>query len=144
MELKSLTQDELESMGYDEIAYLILLESGKKQTLLNLFQKVCKLLKTDFESHAENVPEFFELLSTNKKFIMLDNGFWDLQINHKTNIVIEHEDEDHVDIEEEAIEHEEEHDNDIFYEGEATDDTTEDDLADFALINEDDEEETGI
>ena len=37
MSLKDLSKEELETMGYDEIAYLILEEVGKKMKLLDLF-----------------------------------------------------------------------------------------------------------
>ena len=42
MKLKDMSKEELETMGYDEIAYLVLEESGKKMKLLDLFKKVCK------------------------------------------------------------------------------------------------------
>ncbi len=143
MKLKDLTLDELECMGYDEIAYLILQESGKKEKLINLYKKVCDLLKLDFESYKDDVAEFFELLSTNKKFIMLDKGYWDLQIKHKLQAVTIEDEEAH-DFEEEIEETEEEPaiEDDIFYEGEETDDRADNDLADLVLIDED--EETGM
>ncbi len=140
MKLKDLTLNELESMSYDEIAYLILLESGKKEKLMNLFKKICKLLQIDSEANADYITHFFEVLSTNKKFIMLDNGYWDLQINHKVNIVVEHEDEEHIDIEDHVEEEtEKESDENIFYESEDTDDVVDDEFADLVVVDEDEE-----
>ncbi len=145
MKLKELTLDELECMGYDEIAFLILKETGKKEKLMNLYKKICTLLKIDFEENMDHVTEFFEALSTNKKFVMLDKGFWDLQSRHKLeSITIE--DEENLDLDEELEETHEEitdtHEEDIFYEGEETDDRADNDLSDLVLIDED--EETGM
>ena len=42
MKLNEIPKEELELMGYDDIAYLILKEAGKKMKLLDLFKKVCK------------------------------------------------------------------------------------------------------
>lgn len=142
MKLKELTVAELETMPYDEIAYLILLESGKKEKLLNLYKKVCNLLKLNFEKEQENVADFFEILTTNKKFVMLDKGYWDLQINHKANILVEDsledltDEEDIEEIEEEEVEEAE----DIFYDKEETDDNAEDDLASLVVISDEEDE----
>ena len=66
--LKDIAKEELETMGYDEIAYLILEESGKKMKLLDLFTKVCKVLNLPVETVENRIGDFFELLSINKKF----------------------------------------------------------------------------
>ncbi len=147
MKLNDLTVEELESMGYDEIAYLVLLESGKKQKLLTIFKKICSVLKLDFESQTDNVTDFFELLSTNKKFIMLDNGYWDLQINHKVDLTVEEEIDETLEIEEEIDFEEEEEtkeEENIFYDGEETDDSADDDLADLVIVDPIEEEEAGV
>lgn len=142
MKLKDLTTEELECMPYDEIAYLILIENGKKEKLLNLYKKVCKLLKLNFEQEQEKIADFFEILSVNKKFIMLDNGYWDLQINHKIDVMVEDNHEE--DILDEELEdnffEEENEEEDIFYETEETDDTADDDLANLVVISDEEDE----
>lgn len=139
MKLSQIPKEELELMGYDEIALLILQESGKKMKIQDIFKKVCKVLELPENMVEEHLVDFFELMSTNKKFIMLQNGFWDLQSRHKMDVIIEEEEED----EEELMEDEEEieeNDEDIFYDGdEETDDVTEDDLADLVVIDTDDD-----
>ena len=146
MKLSDLSKDEIETMTYDEIAYMILVESGQKMKLKDLFQKVCNILDFDESIFAEHITDFFELLSTNKKFIMLENGYWDLQSKHKPEIVIEeNEDEENPEIEEDVDEDSEETDDtdeDLFYEGEETDDVEDNDLADLVVVDE--EEETSI
>ena len=143
MKLSEIPKEELELMGYDDIAALILQESGKKMKLQDIFKKVCKALDLPDNVVEEQLMDFFELMSINKKFIMLKNGYWDLQTRHKLDIVIEEDEED----EEELIEDEEEIDDmeepeedDIFYhKDDETDDVDDDDLADLVVIDADDE-----
>ncbi len=143
MKLSEIPKEELELMGYDDIAALILQESGKKMKLQDIFKKVCKALDLPDNAVEEQLMDFFELMSINKKFIMLKNGYWDLQTRHKLDIVIEEDEED----EEELIEDEEEIDDmeepeedDIFYDkDDETDDVDDDDLADLVVIDADDE-----
>ena len=140
MKLKELTNEELQTMAYDEIAYLILDESGKKMKLLDLFKKVCKVLGLPEETIEERITDFFELLSINKKFVLLKNGYWDLATKHQQDIVIEDEEEvveEEINNEEELEELDEE-DEDIFYDNELdNDDEDEDDLKDLVIIDED-------
>lgn len=141
MNLKELTKEELETMGYDEIAYLVLKDAGKKMKLLDLFKKVCKVLELP-ESTVENrISDFFELLSINKKFVLLPKGYWDLATNHVQDIVVEDEEEDNIDEEnlenEESTEEIEDEEEDIFYDNDLDDnDDDDDDLKDLVIIDE--------
>lgn len=141
MNLKELTNEELETMGYDEIAYLILEENGKKMKLLDLFKSVCKVLNLPEATVEDKIADFFELLSINKKFVLLQNGYWDLAINHKQDIVVEDEEDDTLgeevsnEDEDDTINEEEE---DIFYDNDLdSDDEEDDDLKDLIIIDED-------
>lgn len=143
MKLKQIPKEELELMGYDDIALLILQESGKKMKLRDIFAKVINVLGLPEETIDEELMEFFELMSTNKKFVMLDKGYWDLQSRHKLDIVFD-DDED----EEELVEDDEElveddiatDEDDIFYDkDDETDDVAEDDLADLVVVDDIDE-----
>ena len=146
MKLNEIPREELELMGYDDIALLILQESGKKMKLQDIFKKVCKVLDLPEGTVDDQIMDFFEQMSINKKFIMLSNGYWDLQTRHKLDIVLDEEDEEDMDLEEEDedldLDDVEMEDNeDIFYDkDDETEDETDDDLADFAVIDETDEE----
>lgn len=148
MKLSEIPKEELELMGYDDIAYLVLQESGKKMKLIDIFKKINKALELPDSAVENHLVDFFEVMSTNKKFIMLKNGFWDLQSRHKAEFVIEDSDDD----EESEIEKtdndtstEEHIEEDIFYEDDdETDDTDEDDLADLVVINGDEEDEQNL
>lgn len=142
MKLKQIPKEELELMGYDDIALLILQESGKKMKLRDIFAKVINVLGLPEETIDEELMEFFELMSTNKKFVMLDKGYWDLQSKHKLDLVfdMEEDDEELENEEEDNIEEETEEDDDIFYDkDDETDDVAEDDLADLVVVDDIDE-----
>lgn len=142
MKLKQIPKEELELMGYDDIALLILQESGKKMKLRDIFAKVINVLGLPEETIDEELMEFFELMSTNKKFVMLDKGYWDLQSRHKLDLVfdMEEDDEELENEEEDNIEEETEEDDDIFYDkDDETDDVAEDDLAHLVVVDDIDE-----
>ena len=145
MKLSEIPKEELELMGYDDIAYIVLQESNKKMKLIDIFKKINKALDLP-DAYVENhLVDFFELMSTNKKFIMLENGYWDLQSRHKADFVIEEADDEEIENEVEdddiTIEDTNDENEDIFYDQEdETDDTEEDDLADLVVIDGDEEE----
>ena len=133
MKIKQIPKDELELMGYDDIALLILQESGKKMKLRDIFVKVCEVLELPSETVDNQLMDFFELMSINKKFIMLDNGYWDLQAKHKLDVVFEDDDDDVIESDEDLEEDEDE----IFYDKEdETEDVAEDDLADLVVVDD--------
>ncbi len=143
MKLKQIPKEELELMGYDDIALLILQESGKKMKLRDIFAKVCAVLELPEETVDEELMDFFEQMSINKKFIMLDKGYWDLQSRHKLDIVFddEEDEEELVEDEDEIIEDDmSDDDEDIFYDkDDDTDDVAEDDLSDLVVVDDIDE-----
>ncbi len=135
-----LTDEELATMSYDDVAYMILENNKKKMKIQDLFKEVIKTMHLDDSAFENHLADFFELLSTDKKFIMLENGYWDLKINHSTKIVIDDDDEDEI-IEEET-EDEETEDEDINYDEEVIDDDdTEDELKDLVIMDESEESE---
>ncbi len=149
MKLSEIPKEELELMGYDDIAYLVLQESGKKMKLIDIFKKINKVLELPDSSVENHLVDFFEVMSTNKKFVMLKNGFWDLQSRHKADFVIEDSDDELEseieDTEDEVVEEENPDDEDIFYDQEdETDDTDEDDLADLVVIDSNEEDEQNL
>lgn len=140
MKLKDISKAELESMNYDDIAYVILSENKKKMKLNDLFKKICDALGLSDAEFEGQIADFFEIMSTDKRFTMLEDGSWDLRINHSQKIVLddEFEDDEEEIIEDEEIEEENDEDEDIFYEGNPDDDEAEDDLKDLVVL--DDEE----
>ena len=142
MKLKGITEEQLETMSYDDVAYAILKERGKKMSLSDLFDAVCEVMNLDKSVKEEYIAEFFTLLSTEKRFIKLDKGFWDLRENHTARIELsELEEEEETETEEETEEEEEEDSMYIDETKEVDDDEAEDEYKDLVLIDEDSEAE---
>lgn len=148
MKLTDITPEELETMNYDDIAYLILSEEKTKMKINVLFQKVCDTLSLNEKEYEDKIADFFELLTTDKRFIMLEDGSWDLKELHNPKVIVDDEDDDDM-LQNEVEEDEEdnieedidsEDEDDIFYDAEADDDLPDDDLDDFMVINVDEEE----
>lgn len=140
MKLKEMNKEDLELLTYDEIAYKILEETKKKMKINELFKKVCDLLELSEDEYLNQIAEFFETLTTNQKFIMLENGFWDLRARHSSKIVIEDDEDEYEEpIEEEPIE--EEPEKEYFDEDDIDDDDADDDLKDLVVIDDLEDEE---
>lgn len=144
MKLKDMSFEELEAMSYDDIALLVLKEKNKGLKINDLFKEVCKLLKLSDDEFVAKLPAFFDVLSTDHRFTMLENGVWDLRTKHTTKIVLDPEEEEEeiteeIDDDEEIEETEE--DEDIFYDEETDDDESEDDLKDLVIIDEEEASE---
>jgi len=145
MKIKDLTKEDIDSMSYDDLALMILTESKKKMKINDLFKKVCKLCGLSDEEYMDKLPAFFDVLSTDHRFIMLDNGLWDIKTRHSTKVIIDNDEEedteDDIDIEEEEEETTPEED-DIYADSDDDDltDDDDDDLKDLVIIDEDDEQ----
>ena len=145
MKLKDLTKAELEAMSYDDIAELILRETNRQMKINELFKEVCNLLELSENEFMDKLPAFFDVLSTDQRFLMLENGLWDLKVKHSVKVVVDNEDEED-DVEEdldlEDLDEVEEEEEDIFTDDNDDDDLTDDDddLKDLVIIDEDEEQ----
>ena len=143
MKLKSISEEEVETMSYDDIAYVILKEKGKKMKLLDLFNEVIDQLKLNKEEAENHLADFFSLLSTEKRFIQLDKGFWDLRENHTSKVELsdieEDDEEDEIEVEEEQTQEEDE----MYIDEtkESDDEEVEDEYKDLVVIDDDMESE---
>ena len=64
-----LTDEQLETMSYGDVAAYVLEQKGKKQKIQDLFKEVISLMnlpESDFENH---IADFFQLLSTDEEEI---------------------------------------------------------------------------
>ena len=145
MKLKGYTKEDLESMSYTELAEIILNEKGSSMKIVDIFKKICKLLEMSDAEFEAKVADFFELISTDKNFIVLEKGFCDLRKKHTPKVVIEEDDEEVIEPEaadEEETEPEEDSEEDIFYDNSSDKDDVEDnddELSDFIVVDEEEE-----
>lgn len=139
----NLTEEELATMSYDDVAYLILENNQKKMKIQDLFKEVIKVMNLGDSAFEEHLADFFELLSTDKRFIMIEKGYWDLKINHSTKLIIDDEDDEEEILEEiEETNEDEEEEETINYDEELIDDDdAEDDLKDLVILDENEENE---
>ncbi len=150
MKIKDYTQAEINAMSYDDIAFMILTEEKKKMKINELFRKVADLYQLSDEAYLSQIGDFFELLSTDQRFVMLEDGSWDLKSKHTAKIIMDEEDEEELlnealeDEDEEDFDAEENDDEEIFYDNDDTDDPTDDDLQDLVVVDEEDEEAPDI
>ena len=148
MKLKDYTLEELETLPFDDIAYMILKEKGKKMKITDIFKIICDKLNLGEAAFEEQIGDFFSLLATEKRFIQLDKGYWDLRENHTAEISIkEIEDEldDDILIDDDNDDEEKEKD-DNYYDNidDMDDDEEDDDLKDLVIVDEGYEDEIDL
>lgn len=144
MKLKDLSKEELESMSYDEIAYKIFEEENKKLKLPDLFKKICKLLDLDESEYENRIADFFQLISRDQRFTMLDKGYWDLKEKYKANIIMDNDEEEEIEESEDDLDITEEDDSYNYNDDNEDDDVEEDDLKDLVIISDDEEDEANM
>ena len=121
----NLTEEELATMSYDDVAHVILETNGKKMKIQDLFKEVIRVMNLGESAFEDHLADFFELLSTDKRFIMLEKGYWDLKINQKTKLIIDDEEDEEINYDEEILD----------------DDDAEDDLKDLVIMDDPEENE---
>lgn len=145
MKLKNMSQEELQLLSYTDLTYKILKEEKKTLNTPTIFRKICDLLGYSDEEYAEKIGDYYTSLTIDKRFVMLENGEWDIRDNHVLNISLEDDDEEELESEEEESEYDEnieetEEDIDEVIDDDELDDDVEEDIDDLAVL---DEEEIG-
>lgn len=146
MKLKGKSKEELEVLSYTDLTELILKENKKPMSTKDIFTSICEMLELSSEEFTNKIGDFYTSLTTDKRFILLDNALWDLKDKHKVEIILDDEDEDEeYSDEEESEEDEDEEDLDNDESVEITDDEIdlddEDDMDDLTIIDGDEEED---
>ena len=145
MDLKKMTKDELELLSNKDITKLILEDSKKSMNTADLFKKIIKLLELPESSFENKIADYYTSLATDKRFLLLEDGTWDLRSRHTSDKVVKVMDTD--DDEDESEEDEDSNDdiNDEIEEDNYDDtdddddiyDDADDDLKDLVVIDED-------
>ena len=125
MSLKKMTKDELELLSNKDITNLILEESKKSINTADLFKKIIKLLELPESSFESKIGDYYTALSTDKRFILLEDGTWDLRSRYTSDKVVKITEED----EDEEVEEEKEE--------ETEDEDANEELKDLVVIDED-------
>lgn len=141
MKLSSMKKEQLELLTKIDLTKLILEDSKKTMTTAELFKEIIRLLELPASTFENKVADYYTALSTDKNFILLDDGKWDLRSHHKSDKVIvmdDEDDEEEVDTEDE-IEQEEEDDLSNVYseDDDFGDDSDDDDFKNLVVVDED-------
>lgn len=143
MSLKQMKKEDLELLSNKDIAILILEDSKKTINTADLYKKIIKLLELPESTFESKIADFYTALATDKRFILLDNGKWDLRSNHTSDKLIkvreddEEDDDDDDEIEEKPEEDEIEEDNYDDNDDTDYDEDTNEELKDLVVIDED-------
>lgn len=147
MKLNKMPKEELETLAYSDLTEMILKEKKKAINTPTLFKEICKLLELTDDDYANQIGDYYTSLTTDKRFILLDNACWDLRDKHKVEIILDDEDmededydEESQDDEDEVVETVESEDIDAMEDEEGID-TDDDDLDDLTIIDDEDIEE---
>lgn len=142
MSIKNLTKEDIDTLSYEELAYLIIQDKHSKMKIIDIFKKICELKNMNEKEFEDKIADFYDLISTNKEFLVLEKGYCDLRKNHTPNVIIDDEDDvDTEEIEENIEDDAEETEEDIYYDNSSEEDDvdTDDELSDFIVVDEDDE-----
>lgn len=138
MKLNNLSQEELELMSYTDLTYMMLKETKKTMNTPTIFKEICKLLDLSDSAYEDKIGDYYTSLTMDKRFVMLENGEWDIRDNRSVEIVMDEDDEEDEEVEEEEVEEivEEEESEDTLYDDESEIDDDEDTLP---LVEEDED-----
>lgn len=141
MSLSKMKKEDLELLSNKDITNLILEENKKSMNTAELFKEIIKLLELPDSVFESKIGDYYTALSTDKRFILLEDGKWDLRSRHTSDKVakITEEEEEEEDTENEPDKEEtEEIDEDNYDDTEEEyDEDANEELKDLVVIDED-------
>ena len=142
MSIDQMKKEDLELLSYKDITSMILEENGAMNTL-ELFNKIAALLSLPKSAIEKKIGDYYTTLSTDKNFLLLEDGKWDLRKRHTSDKVLKAQENDEEDEEEEEEEledkldsNEDEEDYDSQISDEDDFDDGDDDLKDLVVLDE--------
>lgn len=138
MSIKNMKKEELELLSYKDITNILIEEEGPQNTP-NLFKKIVDLLELDNKFYESKIGDYYMMLTTDKRFILLNDGNWDLREKHTSDKVIKvEEDEDELDNDDVSSKSKDDiDDEDDDYDSSDNFDDDDDDFKDLVILDED-------
>lgn len=138
--LNDLKKEELETLSYNDIAYMIIKENGKMNTM-SLFKEIARLLEMPSSSFENKIGGFYTSITKDQRFLLLEDSNWDLKENHKVSDLI-----DKIDLDDDVDAYDEEDDVDTYEENDFLDESNDeddvnDDLKDLVIVSEEELEQ---
>lgn len=147
MKVKDMKKEELELLSYKDITNLLLNEKPKQNTA-ELFRQIVDALELPKSVFESKIGDYYMMLTTDKRFILLEDGCWDLRSRHTSDKIVKiEEDDDELDQEEISVKSKDEQsDEDESYDidNDNTDDDfddDDDDLKDLVILDEEELEQ---
>lgn len=144
MSLSKMKKEDLELLSNKDITCLILEESKSSINTADLFKKIIELLELPESVFENKIADYYTALSTDKRFILLKDGTWDLRTRHTSDKVVKVTEEDEEEDEEEVSEDEKDENDDEIEEDNYDDteksdydDDTNEELKDLVILDED-------
>ena len=143
MSLSKMKKEDLELLSNKDITNLILEENKKPLNTAELFKKIIKLLELPDSVFESKIGDYYTALSTDKRFILLDDGTWDLRSRHTSDKVVkvtdeEDEEDEETDADSEQLDQEDNLGEDDYDDtDEEYDEDTNEELKDLVVIDED-------
>lgn len=143
MDIKKMPKDELELLSNKDITFYLLEQSKKSINTKDLFTEIIKLLELPKKTFDEKIGDYYTSLATDKRFILLSDGTWDLRSRHTSDKIVKVVDSEEDDEEEDDEDLKDKDDDPNEIEEDNYDDTDDDynsaeeDLKDLVVIDED-------
>ncbi len=138
MSIKNMSKEDLELLSYKDITNKLLEENGATNTK-DLFKEITTLLELPNSVFETKIGDYYTTLTTDKRFILLEDGKWDLRDKHtsdKVVMAVDDEDEtDEIDVHNDEEEEPEDNFDDVTNEDDFDD--SDDDLKDLVIMDED-------
>ena len=87
MSIENLKKEDLELLSYKDITNILLEEKGAMNTA-DLFKKITSLLELPDSVYQNKIGDYYTTLTTDKRFLLLEDGNWDLRSRHTSDKVI--------------------------------------------------------
>ena len=147
MSIKDMKKEDLELLSYKDITNLLLEEKAQQNTA-DLFKKIVEVLELPSSEFESKIGDYYMMLTTDKRFILLEDGNWDLRTRHTSDKIVKIVDEDEELETEESLlkgkDEMEEDDGESDYDIDSDnddDDFDEDDLKDLVILDEEELEQ---
>lgn len=147
MSVNDMKKEDLELLSYKDITNLLLEEKAKQNTA-DLFKSIVKLLELPSSVFESKIGDYYMMLTTDKRFVLLEDGNWDLRTRHTSDKIAKVvEDDDEIDQDDPLLKGKEELDDDeVNYDLDSENDDDDfddddDDLKDLVILDEEELEQ---
>lgn len=93
MKLNKMPKEELELYSYIDLTKMILEEEEKTLNTPTIFRKICDLLELSDDEYTDKIGDYYTSLTTDKDFVLLEDGNWDLRDRQPVSAILSEDDE---------------------------------------------------